>query len=62
MDRVNGNIYASYSGGKDSEVMLDIIRRFVDKNVPAVFCNTGNEYPEAVKFVRQTDNLIFLTN
>jgi 3'-phosphoadenosine 5'-phosphosulfate sulfotransferase (PAPS reductase)/FAD synthetase len=37
--------------------MLDIIRRFVDKNVPAVFCNTGNEYPEAVKFVRQTENL-----
>jgi 3'-phosphoadenosine 5'-phosphosulfate sulfotransferase (PAPS reductase)/FAD synthetase len=57
MDRVNGNIYASYSGGKDSEVMLDIIRRYVDKNVPAVFCNTGNEYPDVVKFVRQTDNL-----
>jgi 3'-phosphoadenosine 5'-phosphosulfate sulfotransferase (PAPS reductase)/FAD synthetase len=37
--------------------MLDIIRRFVDKNVPAVFCNTGNEYPEVVKFVRQTENL-----
>ncbi|MDR2534100.1 MAG: phosphoadenosine phosphosulfate reductase family protein [Tannerellaceae bacterium] len=55
--RVNGNIFASFSGGKDSTVMLDIIRRFVDKNVPAVFCNTGNEYPEVVKFVRQTANI-----
>jgi 3'-phosphoadenosine 5'-phosphosulfate sulfotransferase (PAPS reductase)/FAD synthetase len=57
-ERMNGRIYVSASGGKDSGVMLDIIRRFVDKNVPAVFCNTGNEYPEVVKFVRQTENLI----
>jgi 3'-phosphoadenosine 5'-phosphosulfate sulfotransferase (PAPS reductase)/FAD synthetase len=55
--RMNMKMYCSVSGGKDSEVMLDMIRRFVDKNVPAVFCNTGNEYPETVKFVRQTDNL-----
>jgi 3'-phosphoadenosine 5'-phosphosulfate sulfotransferase (PAPS reductase)/FAD synthetase len=55
--RTGGSIFASFSGGKDSTVMLDIIRRFVDKNVPAVFCNTGNEYPEVVKFVRQTDNV-----
>jgi 3'-phosphoadenosine 5'-phosphosulfate sulfotransferase (PAPS reductase)/FAD synthetase len=57
MERMNGKLYASVSGGKDSGVMLDIIRRFVDKTVPAVFCNTGNEYPEVVKFVRQTDNI-----
>ena len=57
MGKVNGKIAASYSGGKDSTVMLDIIRRFVNKNVPAVFCNTGNEYPEVVKFVRQTDSV-----
>ncbi|GHT39156.1 hypothetical protein FACS189437_01730 [Bacteroidia bacterium] len=56
--KTNGNAYISYSGGKDSGTMLDIIRRFVDKNIPAVFCNTGNEYTEVVKFVRQTDNLI----
>jgi 3'-phosphoadenosine 5'-phosphosulfate sulfotransferase (PAPS reductase)/FAD synthetase len=57
MEKMNGKVYASISGGKDSGVMLDIIRRFVDRNVPAVFCNTGNEYPEVVKFVRQTENL-----
>jgi 3'-phosphoadenosine 5'-phosphosulfate sulfotransferase (PAPS reductase)/FAD synthetase len=55
--KTNRNIFASFSGGKDSTVMVDIIRRFVDKNVSAVFCNTGNEYPEVVKFVRQTDNV-----
>jgi 3'-phosphoadenosine 5'-phosphosulfate sulfotransferase (PAPS reductase)/FAD synthetase len=60
MERMNGNLYVSVSGGKDSGVMLDIIRRFVDKNVLAVFCNTGNEYPEVVKFVRQTDNLTII--
>lgn len=48
--KTGGDIFASFSGGKDSTVMLDIIRRFVNKNVPAVFCNTGNEYPEVVKF------------
>lgn len=58
--KTEGKGYISYSGGKDSEVVLDIIRRFVDKTVPAVFCNTGNEYPEVVKFVRETENLIII--
>jgi 3'-phosphoadenosine 5'-phosphosulfate sulfotransferase (PAPS reductase)/FAD synthetase len=58
MGRMNGKLYVSVSGGKDSGVMLDIIRRFIDKTVPAVFCNTGNEYTEVIKFVRQMDNLI----
>jgi 3'-phosphoadenosine 5'-phosphosulfate sulfotransferase (PAPS reductase)/FAD synthetase len=58
--KTDGQIFASFSGGKDSTVMLDIIRRFVDKTVPAVFCNTGNEYPEVVKFVRQTDNVTII--
>jgi 3'-phosphoadenosine 5'-phosphosulfate sulfotransferase (PAPS reductase)/FAD synthetase len=57
MAKTDGKAYISYSGGKDSGVMLDIVRRFVDKNIPAVFCNTGNEYPEVVKFVRQTENV-----
>jgi 3'-phosphoadenosine 5'-phosphosulfate sulfotransferase (PAPS reductase)/FAD synthetase len=58
--RMNGRLYLSYSGGKDSGVMLDIVRRFVDKNIPAVFCNTGNEFSETVKFVRSTDNATFI--
>jgi 3'-phosphoadenosine 5'-phosphosulfate sulfotransferase (PAPS reductase)/FAD synthetase len=56
--KMDGKEYISYSWGKDLGVMLDIICRFIDKTVPAVFCNTGNEYPKVVKFVRQTDNLI----
>lgn len=49
--------YISFSGGKDSTVLLDIARRFVDKNFKAVFCNTGNEFPEIVRFVKTFDNV-----
>lgn len=49
--------YVSFSGGKDSTVLLDIVRRFVDRDIKAVFCNTGNEYPEIVRFVRSTENV-----
>lgn len=52
--------YVSFSGGKDSTVLLDLVRRFVDPNVKAVFCNTGNEWPEVVKFVRTYDNVDFI--
>ncbi len=46
--------YISFSGGKDSTVLLDIIRRFIDPDhkISAVYCNTGNEWPENVRFVR----------
>jgi len=60
MERMKGKIYISYSGGKDSLCILDIVRRFISKTIPAVFCNTGNEYPEVVKFVRQTENLFII--
>ena len=58
--KTNGKIYISYSGGKDSLCLLDIIRRFINKNTLAVFCNTGNEYPEVLKFVRQNENLTII--
>ncbi|MDR0874154.1 MAG: phosphoadenosine phosphosulfate reductase family protein [Prevotellaceae bacterium] len=60
LTRLNNKAYISFSGGKDSTVLLDIIRRFVNKDILAVFCNTGNEYPEVVKFVRQTENVKFI--
>lgn len=49
--------YVSFSGGKDSTVLLDLIRRFLKPDIKAVFCNTGNEFPEIVKFVRRTENV-----
>ena len=49
--------YISFSGGKDSTVLLDIARRFIDKDLKAVFCNTGNEWPEIIQFVKTIDNV-----
>lgn len=50
--RLNGQCYVAFSGGKDSTVLLDLVRR-IDKTIPAVFVNTGNEYPDIVYFVRK---------
>ena len=60
VNRLDGKVYVSFSGGKDSTVLLDIVRRFVLPDCPAVFCNTGNEFPEIVRFVRQTDNVTII--
>ena len=38
-------VYISFSGGKDSTVLLDLVRQ-VNPNIPAVFVDTGLEYPE----------------
>lgn len=43
--------FVSFSGGKDSTVLLDLVR-VVNKKIPAVFVNTGNEWPDIVRFVR----------
>lgn len=56
----DGNAFVSFSGGKDSTVLLDIARRFIDKKFLGVFSNTGNEYPETVQFVRSFDNLTII--
>jgi 3'-phosphoadenosine 5'-phosphosulfate sulfotransferase (PAPS reductase)/FAD synthetase len=52
--------YISFSGGKDSTVLLDLARRFVDRDIKGVFCNTGNEWPEIVRFVKQTENITII--
>lgn len=52
----NGAVYISFSGGKDSTVLLDLVRR-IYPNVPAVFCDTGLEYPEIRDFVKTKDNV-----
>jgi len=55
----NGKIYISFSGGKDSTVLLDLARR-IYPDIPAVFCDTGLEYPEVRDFVKTIDNVIWI--
>ena len=54
-----GKVYVSFSGGKDSTVLLDLVRR-IYPDVPAVFIDTGLEYPELREFVKTIDNVIWL--
>lgn len=49
-------VYISFSGGKDSTVLLDIARQ-VMSDIPAVFVDTGLEYPEVRRFARSIDNV-----
>ena len=54
--RWEGQVYVSFSGGKDSTVLLHIARQcFPD--IEAVFINTGLEYPEIQKFAKSFDNV-----
>lgn len=51
-----GRVYISFSGGKDSTVLLDLARR-VYPDIEAVFCDTGLEYPEVRKFALSHSNV-----
>ncbi len=56
----NGNVYLAFSGGKDSTVLKDILQD-IFPDVPAVFCNTGLEYPEVKKFAMSQNNVKVIT-
>lgn len=45
-------VYVSFSGGKDSTVLVDIITKMGYENIPLVFADTGLEYPEIREFVK----------
>lgn len=49
-------VYVSFSGGKDSTVLLDIARQLY-QNIKAVFVDTGLEYPEIRLFVKTVSNV-----
>ena len=53
-------VYVSFSGGKDSTVLLDIVRKDFP-NIKAVFVDTGLEYPSIRRFVRTKDNVTRLS-
>lgn len=47
----NGQVYISFSGGKDSTVLLHIARK-IFPDISVVFSNTGLEYPEIQSFAK----------
>lgn len=49
-------VYVSFSGGKDSTVLLHIAREMY-RNIGAVYVDTGLEYPEIREFVKQHENV-----
>ena len=49
-------VYVSFSGGKDSTVLLDIARKMYP-GIKAVFVDTGLEYPEIRSFVKKFENV-----
>ena len=57
--RYNGNVYVSFSGGKDSTVLLHIARQMFP-DIPAVFSNTGLEYYEIQRFTFWHDNVTII--
>ncbi len=54
-----GKVYISFSGGKDSTVLLHLVRSMYPE-VPAVFIDTGLEFPEIREFVETFEGVVWV--
>lgn len=55
-EEFDGQVYVSFSGGKDSTVLLDIARKLYP-DIPAIWVNTGLEYPSVRQFALSKENV-----
>jgi len=53
----NGKLFISFSGGKDSTILMHIALRLYP-DLPVVFSNTTNELSEVLKYVKTFPNVI----
>lgn len=54
--KMNGKVFVAFSGGKDSTVLLHLVRRLIPNTI-GVFADTGLEFPEIKEFVNTFDNI-----
>lgn len=60
LDHWDDQCYVAFSGGKDSTVLLDLVWS-INPRIPAVFVDTGLEYPEIREFVKSYgDRVVWL--
>jgi 3'-phosphoadenosine 5'-phosphosulfate sulfotransferase (PAPS reductase)/FAD synthetase len=55
LDRIGGHLdehdgFVSWSGGKDSTVVVDLARQ-VDPHIPVVFFDSGLQFPETIQYL-----------
>jgi 3'-phosphoadenosine 5'-phosphosulfate sulfotransferase (PAPS reductase)/FAD synthetase len=55
----DGKVGVSFSGGKDSTVLLHLVRKYYP-NIVGVHANTGLEYPEITNFVKKQENIVLV--
>ena len=52
----DNNAYVSFSGGKDSTILL-YLARIIKPDIKAVFFNTTNEFPEIYQFIKDSEGI-----
>jgi len=59
MSYSDNKAYVSFSGGKDSTVLMSLCR-IIKPDIPVVFFNTKNEFPEIYDFISSVDNVTYI--